>query len=120
MSLVPPAEDATALQVRLPVELARGTTPLARNLKTGRIEGTIASWQPDSEHGYRYESGTGADFQASCAIHADASGHFVLPIAPIGSGRVFHDVATEPHTAKHEVVASFTVDAGKTSTVNVP
>jgi len=31
-----------------------------------------------------------------------------------------HDVATEPRTASYEVVANFTVEAGKTNTLTVP
>ena len=47
-------------------------------------------------------------------------GRFVLPIVPVGPGRILRDVSTEPHSADYEVVASFTVEAGKTSTVSVP
>lgn len=118
--LGPAAESATALQIRLSVDLVRGTTPLAHDLKTGRVEGTLLSWHDNSEHGWRYESGERADFQASVAIRADANGHFVLPIVPAGPGRILHDIATEPHTGNFVGVADFIVEAGKTSTVSVP
>jgi hypothetical protein len=120
VNLVPPPEDATALAIKLTVDVARGTTPLVHDLKTGRIEGAIASWRDDSEHGWRYESGSGADFHAEVAIHADSSGHFVLPIVPIGPGSILHDIATEPHTGNFVEVATVNVEAGKTASVSVP
>jgi hypothetical protein len=120
VELVPPAEAASAVAIRLPLEVGRGTTPLVRDLKTGRVDGTIASWRGDSERGWRYQAAPGADFFASATIHPDESGRFVLPLVPIGPGEILHDVATEPHSSSFVPVATFDVEAGKTRSVSVP
>ena len=67
-----------------------------------------------------YQSGDKADFEATVAIHADANGHFVLPIVPLGPGQILHDTATRPHMNIKVTVADFVVEAGKTKTVSVP
>jgi len=117
LTISTPAEAGSSFQFRADVVLQRGPNDWNQDLRTGRVEGTIAGWQPEAGVHWRLES-EGSGFQHQ-ELRLDASGHFSDPYVQAGKVSVLR-MATPGTGRSWDTVQTLVIAAGETQTLQLP
>lgn len=117
LTIVPPAEAGSAFKIQADVTLQRGTNNWSRNIETGRVEGTLAGWDPAASVQWRLKhSGSVHDY---CYLRPDSSGHFMDPFVGAGNVDVLRSGGT-PESRNWDTVRSFALGPGESKTLQLP
>jgi len=116
LTATPPAESASDFMYGAELTLQRGANSWTQDIKTGRIEGTIANWTPDSGIVWHIE---GEAQLSSHELRPDASGHFVLPLVSAGKVTVVRWKTVDGRLT-NETLQTFQLAAKETKVLQLP
>jgi hypothetical protein len=118
LTIKPPAESGSDFTFRGVVTLQRGPNNWSRDIRTGRVEGTIAGWEPASDVRWRLSTADQKEF-VSVQIRPDSAGHFVVPISAAGKLDVVRSKGQGAEQTR-ETVKTIELAAGQTLTISLP
>jgi hypothetical protein len=116
LTITPPAESGSGYKLRVTVALRRGPNDWSQDIRTGRVEGTLAGWNPDAGTQWRLKHS--GSVHGYCTLRPDSAGHFAE--AFVGTGTVEALRWGGPESTNWETVKSFELAAGETKTVQLP
>jgi hypothetical protein len=111
----PPVELGSAWELRVDLQLQRGSNRWVHELRTGRLEGSIKDSDPAAGSGWYLRAGEGSLY----VLRPDSTGHFVEPCLPAGTISVYCSHAgvceTDPKAVK-----TFELRATESTTLELP
>lgn len=117
LAIAPPAESGSSFKLSATVSLRRGPNDWSQDIRSGRVEGTLAGWDPGAGTQWRLKhSGSVYD---DCYLRPDSSGHFAEAFVGAGNVDVLRS-AGSPENSSWETVQSFDLAAGETKTLQLP
>ncbi len=117
LTVRPPAESGSEFDFHADVSVQRGPNSWSQDVRTGRIEGAIAGWQPDSAASWRLRPQN--VYSQLPTLRPDASGHFAVAFMAAGTVEVQRSKG-DGRERTWETVLTFELAGGETKTLQVP
>ncbi len=117
LTLRPPPELASTLDITEEVELHAGANEWSHEVRTARLEGLLASWQPGAHVWVRLDP-QGAPPRASITISPDDAGRFSLPLVLAGAWEIGR--GPSDGSGAWEKLQEFQLAAGESKLLTLP